>query len=519
MAIKKRPLSARQKMINLMYVVLMAMLALNISTEVLNGFSIVEESLKRTTASSSLQNKEFYGSFEEMMEKNPTKVREWFEKATMVKNMSDSLYNFAQELKIEIVRKADGKDGNLNNIENKDNLEAAGEVLLAPGTHKGRKLYDAINSYRERILTMINDPLQKKIIAANLSTQVPKSSNATLGKNWQEAMFENMPVAAAVTLLSKLQSDVRYAEGEVLHSLISNVGLKDIRVNKLSAFVIPEKTTLYPGERFNANIVMAAVDTTQQPIIYVNGQRVNSPTGQYAFTAGGVGEHQFSGYILMRNTAGEMLRRDFVQKYTVIPAPNTATVAADMMNVLYAGYSNPISVSVPGVPANAVSVSMTGGSLKSTGNGHFVAVPAAVGKDVTFHVTARDKGQVRTMPPFTFHVRKLPDPTAYIAVGTNRFRGGVLSKASLMGTGGIHAAIDDGLLDIAFRVTGFETVFFDNMGNAVPINSNGSQFSEAQLNQFRKMSRNRRFYINKVHAIGPDGISRVLPGSMEVIVR
>ena len=490
MAIKKRPLSARQKMINLMYVVLMAMLALNISTEVLNGFSIVEESLKRTTASSSLQNKEIYGSFEEMMEKNPTKVREWFEKATMVKNMSDSLYNFAQELKIEIVRKADGKDGNLNNIENKDNLEAAGEVLLAPGTHKGRKLYDAIN-----------DPLQKKIIAANLSTQVPKSSNATLGKNWQEAMFENMPVAAAVTLLSKLQSDVRYAEGEVLHSLISNVGLKDIRVNKLSAFVIPEKTTLYPGERFNANIVMAAVDTTQQPIIYVNGQRVNSPTGQYAFTAGGVGEHQFSGYILMRNTAGEMLRRDFVQKYTVIPAPNTATVAADMMNVLYAGYSNPISVSVPGVPANAVSVSMTGGSLKSTGNGHFVAVPAAVGKDVTFHVTARDKGQVRTMPPFTFHVRKLPDPTAYIAVGTNRFRGGVLSN------------------DIAFRVTGFETVFFDNMGNAVPINSNGSQFSEAQLNQFRKMSRNRRFYINKVHAIGPDGISRVLPGSMEVIVR
>ena len=473
-------------MINLMYVVLMAMLALNISTEVLNGFSIVEESLKRTTASSSLQNKEIYGSFEEMMEKNPTKVREWFEKATMVKNMSDSLYNFAQELKIEIVRKADGKDGNLDNIENKDNLEAAGEVLLAPGTHKGRKLYDAINSYRERILTMVNDPLQKKIIAANLSTKVPKSSNATLGKNWQEAMFENMPVAAAVTLLSKLQSDVRYAEGEVLHSLIANVGLKDIRVNKL---------------------------------IYVNGQRVNSPNGQYAFTAGGVGEHQFSGYILMHNTAGEILRRDFVQKYTVIPAPNTATVAADLMNVLYAGYSNPISVSVPGVPANAVSVSMSGGSLRSTGNGHFVAVPSAVGHDVTFHITARDKGQVRSMPPFTFHVRKLPDPTAYMAVGNNRFRGGVLSKAQLMGTGGIHAAIDDGLLDIAFRVTGFETVFFDNMGNAVPINSNGSDFSEAQRSQFRKLSRNRRFYINKVHAIGPDGIARVLPGTMEVIVR
>lgn len=519
MAIKKRPLSARQKMINLMYVVLMAMLALNISTEVLNGFSLVEESLKRTTASSSLQNKEIYSSFEEMMQKNPAKVREWFDKATMVKNMSDSLYNFAQELKLEIVRKADGRDGNLNNIENKDNLEAAGEVLLAPGSHKGRKLFNAINSYRERILAMVTDPLQKKIIAANLSTKVPKTANATLGKNWEEVMFENMPVAAAVTLLSKLQSDVRYAEGEVLHSLISNVGLKDIRVNKLSAFVIPEKTTLYPGERFNANIVMAAVDTTQQPVIYVNGQRVSSPTGQYTFTAGGVGEHQFSGYILMRNTAGDMLRRDFVQKYTVIPAPNTATVAADMMNVLYAGYNNPISVSVPGVPANAVSVSMTGGSLRATGNGHFVAVPSAVGRDVTFHVTARDKGQVRSMPPFTFHVRKLPDPMAYLVIGTDRYKGGGLSKSALMGIDRIHAAIDDGLLDIPFRVVSFETVFFDNMGNAVPIASNGARFSERQRETFRRLSRNRRFYIRGVKAVGPDGITRTLSYPMEVIVK
>ena len=329
MAIKKRPVSPRQKMINLMYVVLMAMLALNISTEVLNGFSIVEESLNRTTANSSAENAAIYGDFSEQMKKNPAKVKEWFEKATQVKEMSDSLYNFAQQLKEAIVREADGKDGDVKNIENKDNLEAAGIVMLAPGTGKGKKLYDAINRYRERILTMVTDEHQKKIIQSNLATVVPKNSR-TLGKNWQEYMFENMPVAAAITLLSKLQSDVRYAEGEVLHTLVSNIDMKDIRVNKLDAFVIPEKTTLYPGERFNANIVMAAVDTTQQPEIYVNGMRVNTAHGQYSFTAGGVGEHQFSGYILMHNAKGDVLRRNFLQKYSVIPAPNTATVAADM---------------------------------------------------------------------------------------------------------------------------------------------------------------------------------------------
>ena len=501
-----------------MYVVLMAMLALNISTEVLNGFSIVEESLNRTTSNSSKENETLYSDFAEQMKSNPAKVKAWFDKATEVKRMSDSLYNFAQMLKERIVKEADGKDANVHNIENKDNLEAASHVMLAPGTGQGRHLFLAINSYRERILKMVGDPQQRAIISSNLSTKIPKGAHA-MGKNWQEYMFEDMPVAAAVTLLSKLQSDVRYAEGEVLHTLVSNIDMKDIRVNKLNAFVIPEKTVLYPGERFNANIVMAAVDTTQQPEIYVNGMRVNSSTGQYSFTAGGVGDHQFGGYILMRNAKGDVLRRDFLQKYTVIPAPNTATVAADMMNVLYAGYQNPISISVPGVPANAMTATMSGGSFSSKGNGHFIAVPSAVGHDVSIHVTARDKGQTRTLPPFVFHVRKLPDPTAYIGLGTNRFRGGGLSKASLMQANGIKAAIDDGLLDIEFKVLSFETVFFDNMGNAVPMASAGSMFSERQRDAFRKLSRNKRFYISRVKAVGPDGITRNLPASMEIIVK
>ena len=221
MAIKKRPVSPRQKMINLMYVVLMAMLALNVSTEVLEGFSLVEESLNRTTDNSSKQNAAIYGDFEEQMKKNPGKVKQWFEKATQVKQMSDSLFNFAQQLKEEIVHEADGSDGNLKDIRNKEDLEAASHVMLAPGTGKGKRLFDEINKYREHILSLVTDEHQKEIIRGNLTTDLPKNAHA-MGKNWQEYMFEGMPVAAAVTLLSKIQSDVRYAEGEVLHNLVSN---------------------------------------------------------------------------------------------------------------------------------------------------------------------------------------------------------------------------------------------------------------------------------------------------------
>lgn len=328
-------------------------------------------------------------------------------------------------------------------------------------------------------------------------------------------MFEDMPVAGAVTLLSKLQSDVRYAEGEVLHTLVANIDMKDIRVNKLSAFVIPESKTVISGDQFSAQIVMAAVDTTQQPEIYVGGQRIAN--GLYRFTAGAVGEHQFGGYITMRDGAGNVIRRDFTQKYTVV-APS-ATVSADLMNVLYAGYDNPISVSIPGVPLNAVSASMSGGSFRSIGMGKYIARPSAVGRDVTISVASNANGKSRQMGKFTFHVRKLPDPAAYMQIGTDRFRGGGLAKASIMSAPGIKAAIDDGILDIQFKVVSFETVFFDNMGNAVPMASAGGNFSERQRDTFRKLSRGKRFYISRITAVGPDGITRKLNGSMEVIVR
>ena len=519
MAIKKRPVSPRQKMINLMYVVLMAMLALNVSNEVLNGFSIVEESLNRTTANSTKQNLAIYDDFEEQMKSNPQKVKEWFDKAQQVKQMSDSLYDFATELKLAIAREADGKNGDPANLEGKEDLEAANQVMLAPGRGRGGELKNAIDSYREKILKMIPDTTQQKIIASNLTTQVP---SRVLGKNWQEYMFEAMPAAAAVTLLSKLQSDVRYAEGEVLHTLVQNIDVKDIRVNALEAFVIPNSQTIVRGDKFSAHIVMAAVDTTQIPDIYIGGQKMNLVDNLYETICGRTGDFSLKGYIETINGNGDKIRRDFEQKYTVVDP--SATVSADLMNMLYAGYNNPISVSVPGVPLNKIQATMTGGTLTSTGPGKYIAKPTAVGKDAVITVTSTNTGKPQQMGQFTFRVRKLPDPSPYIpfkdAQGNgDRFKGGNMTKQQLMTADGIGAAIDDGILDIGFKVLSFETVFYDSRGNAVPLAGEGSQFSSRQKETFRKLTRGRRFYISRVVAIGPDGIQRQLNATLEVIVK
>ncbi len=504
-----------------MYVVLMAMLALNVSNEVLNGFAIVGESIGRTTENSMKDNLAIYEAFEEQMKANPQKVKEWYEKAQQVKQMSDSLFDFAAELKLAIAREADGKNGDPDHLKGQEDLEASNQVMLAPGRGRGQELKEAIESYRERILAMIPDTAKRRSIASDLTTEVPKDKRS-LGKNWQESQFEAMPAIAAVTILSKLQGDVRNAEKEVLHTLVQNIDVKDIRVNLLEAFVIPNTQTVVRGDKFTAKIVMAAVDTTQVPDIYIGNQKMNLTDGVYETVCNRTGDFTLQGYIETVNGNGDHLRRDFSQKYTVVDP--SATVSADLMNMLYAGYNNPISVSVPGVPSNKIQATMTNGTLTASGPGRYIARPAKIGQDAVITVTSTNTGRAQQMGQFTFRVRRLPDPTPFLAMKDEkgnpmRYKGGALAKQSLMSIDGIGAAIDDGILDIGFRVLSFETVFYDNMGNAVPMIGEGSKFSARQKDTFRKLARNRRFYISRVKAIGPDGIERTLPTSMEIIVK
>ncbi len=514
------PESPRQKMINLMYIILLAMLALNVSSDVLKGFALVEEGLLRSTQNSQEQNQTIYKSLEEYLKSNPEKVREWFQKAQAVRKQSDSLYNYVEDLKLRIVQEADGKKANIHDVQNKEDLEAASYVMLAPGTGQGNLLMKSVNQYRDMILTLITDSAQRKIIANNLSTSVPKKAT-TLGKSWPEYLFESTPVAAAVTLLTKLQNDIRYAEGEVLHTLVSNIDVNDYRVNQLEAVVIPNSQTVVLGGKFSARIVMAAIDTTKRPTIYIGGRSYpNTRNGLlYEVTCNRTGEFELNGYMDLENGSGEMYRRNFTQKYRVIdPA---ATVSATLMNVLYAGYNNPMSVSVPGIPSEKVDLSVDNGSLTRTGSGNYVCRPAKLG-EASFTVSADLEGRKQVMATYKFRVRQLPDPQAFIEYVedgvTKRFRGGRISKAVLLDSDGIVAAIDDGLLNVGFRVLGFETTFYDNMGNAVPEISLGSQFSPRQKSIFRSLSRGKRFYISQVRAIGPDGIERKLPTALEVIV-
>lgn len=506
-------------MINLMYIVLTAMLALNVSSDVLDGFVQVEDGLSRTNASVGRRNDAVYAQLEAFTGQNPEKGAPWLSKASDIRAHASRLYAMVDSLKLAIVREADGPEGDVTQINRRDDLEAAAVVMLAPGADGGRKLHEAIDSYRTHVSALVGDSVKRQSIEEALSTAPFRRPGTVTPQLWEEAKFESQPVVAAVTLLTKLQNDIRYAEGEALANLLSAVDAGDVRVNEINAFVLPHSRMVMRGSKYSANIVLAAVDTTARPAVYVGGKQLTNDRGLYEFVTSKTGTFDYSGYLEVAHGDGSTTRHPFTSSYTVMEP--SATVSATMMNVLYAGIDNPISISVPGVPVNSTGATMTNGTLVRKGDG-WVARPAKIGENATITVTADIDGRRQNVSSTTFRVRRLPDPVAFISYkgqsgAAERFKGGRLSKALLTSAPGIAAAIDDDMLNIDFQVLGFSTVFFDQMGNAIPEVSQGPQFSQRQKDQFRRLSRGKRFYISGIKAKGPDGIVREL-SPVEIIV-
>ncbi|MBF6597179.1 MAG: gliding motility protein GldM [Fermentimonas sp.] len=500
------PNSPRQKMINLMYLVFIAMLALNVSAEVLDGFGLVDNSLRNSSNTLTDRNNLIMEELEVYSLQNPEKAGDWFQKGLEVRNMTDSLTAYIQELKYKMVREADGKKADVNNIKRKDDLDAASIVMLSPIKGKGSELRNAIDNYRNNITKHVLNPARRSIIERSLSTQ------SETNKSWEALHFENMPLAAAVAILTKIENDIIAAEGDALENILNSIDIGDFRVNQLNAYVISESDIVFQGGQYNARVILSAEDTTKHPIMHINGATPTlSENNTFSLSANSTGTFPVDGYLEISGNDGIITKRNFNSTYTVIEP--MATIAPSLMNVLYAGIDNEISISVPGIAPQGISATIKNGTITRKDN-LWVARPNAVGQDVTISISAQTaNGKTRQVTSREFRVRALPDPTPFISFQDANgnlvmFKGGVVTKSTLMNADGIGAAIDDGILNIPFRVLNFRTIFFDSMGNAIPEVSNGNQFSSRQKDQIRQLSRGKYFYISGVKAAGPDGTER-----------
>jgi len=506
-----------------MYLVFIAMLALNVSTEVLDGFALVEDSLDRTMKSTSTRNEMIFNDMEKYYEMNPTKAEKWYKYAKEVKDRSDSLFNYAQDLKLKIAQKTDGKAGDPSNLKRPDNLDAAYDVMFQRGKNDGTKLREAIDNYRSFVSSLIMDTAKRNIVESNLSTELSRLAKENK-QTWEESMFYKMPAIASVTLLTKLQNDIRYAQGEVLSDLLRNVDVQDFRVNQIKAQVIPQSQIVMKGTSYTADLVLSAVDSTKQPTIFVNGKFLSPDlNGRFVVGTGSTGTFPVKGYIEVNSGNGNVIHREFSESYSVVEP--SATVASLLMNVLYPGIDNEMEIAVPGVPSNNVTATMTNGTLTRKNNEIWVARPAKAGTEAVVSIQAKmTDGRVTEMKK-TFKVRPLPMPTAFLMVADakgnpEKFEGGgrALAKATLLNTPKINVAIDDGLLNIPFTVLSFQVVITDNMGMDAKEVSQSAAFTDGQKTMIRGLARGKRVLIRGIVARGPDGSEKALNAPLEIII-
>lgn len=500
---KNCPETPRQRMIGMMYLVLTAMLALNVSSEILNGFGLVDSSLRNTIASSDVRSQDMYKDFQVMYEKNPAKVKEWLDKASGVQKKSNELNDFIKDFKYEILKISDGKkaDKDAINIINKENIDAAGEYALTRGN--GKKLREKIDDYRELLI---------KLSEGNDAKQAMYRTMFETGdRKWETKLFESMPVSAAITILTKYQSDIRSAEAETVQFLKSRTDFGDFRVNKVEAFVVPNSRYIIQGGRYSADIFPAAIDTTRQYEYYVNGTRIQSGNGnnfgKYEFTASQTGTFKYSGYIRMPGNDGNWDTYPFSQEYTV--GKPSATISNEDLNVVYRGIDNRFSVSVPGIPAGNVKVDVDGGSATKSADGNWI-IRANQDGEITVIASALVEGREQVMGSSVFRVKYLPDPKAFLqftdAGGVPRqLQEGRISRRQAQSSKLIASYGEEELVKANFTITSF------TMQTIVGVVSNNSnQLNARQMELLNQMEGGEFILFKNIQAVGPDGKTRSL---------
>ncbi len=503
---KNCPETPRQKMIGMMYLVLTAMLALNVSTDILNGFKLVDDSLHSTIEAAETRNATMYDDFEYMYEQNPVKMEVPYANALLLKAKSDSLYDYIQDFKYQIARLADGKkaDKEARKIEGNSNLDVTGQYALVntdPVTKltNGKTLRLNIEAYKNFLKGLVeHDSIMQASIDRVFDTPEGKNHDGD-PISWESSVFEGMPVGASITILTKLQNDLRSTEGEMVQLLKGQSDASDFRVNSLEALVIPVSSYVMRGGKYQAKIVLSAVDSTKKPVYYVGSTQLNDD-GIYEVGCGSTGSFKYSGELRLPKHDGTEIRLPFESSYSV--GEPSVTISNTDLNIMYRDYQNKFAISVPGISNDKIRVSVNGATATQQRGGTWIIKPNASGKQVTISVQAELDGRWQAMGEQVYRVKELPKPGAYFKSGSTEYQEGKVARNALLNPNATIIASygPEGLLDLPFTITSFQLQ--TSMGYT---QSKSNKFTKAQIDQLSKLKQGAVINIVDIRAKGPEG--------------
>jgi len=511
------PKEPRQKMINIMYLVLTALLALNVSAEILNAFKVVDNSLIESNTVLDNSTSGIYSNFEELLKdpKTADKAAIWKPKADQVRKLAGETFtileNYKQALKVE--SDLDETTGAFK----EDNIDAATRYFDTKGN--GKDLYAKLEEFKTRLLG-IDPEMAKQIgqkIPLNLEVIKSASGNKSTGdkiKDWVNSYFHMTPTIAAITILSKFQNDVKNSENLAATFCANQVGAVKLIMDKFEPLVGTSSNYLMPGEEMTIVAGLGAFNSNVKPVVTIDGRSIPVSANGVAeskFNVGGTGSRSMNVSVsFMDPNTGVNKTISKKIEYTV-GTPSGVAVSADKMNVLYIGVDNPVTITA-GAGSEKVSAQFSGGTItKQSGSKYIIKPNAGMSGEhsVTVLVEGKASGKV------SFRVKQLPNPSAYVG----NLKPGAVPSASFKAMGGVIAKLEDAEFDAPFEVVSYKLGAAGGGADFIQMDNKGSRWTGDAASLVGRLKPGSLVAITDIIVRDPGGKTRTLTGSLTYILK
>jgi gliding motility-associated protein GldM len=486
MALPKEP---RQKMINIMYLVLTALLAINISAEILNAFKTINDSLEKTNGTVKASTQQIFESLTEKMAEDETREKAmiWQPKAKEVTDQTTLVYAFIDGLKKDLLAQSKGDD----------DQNTTTRILVKEG--KGQQLLKMLTDYKMNVLkdSAIRAEFEKSL---PISLEMPKSMNSNK-KTWEEGYFYMAPTVGALSILSKFQNDLRNAENKLVTFCHEQVGKVELRFDAFEAIVGQSSRYLMPGQELEITAGLGAFSRSKLPTVTINGSNValnEKGMAIYKTTATGTGSRTINVTVAFTDQDGKPQTRTIPVEYTVGSA--NASIALDKMNVLYIGVDNPITIAASGGGDDKIRAEIVGGGgqLIRQGAGKFIGRVSQITDNCMINVYVDNK----LVGASEFRVQALPEAQAYVG---GRQSGEQVTAGEFRSQAGVGAGIKNFPFDLKYNVVSF-TFTCDTDDDIVTIPVQGPAFQGPVRTAItQQVKAGRMVTIEEIKVKGPDG--------------
>ena len=528
-------------MINLIYLVLTAILALNVSGEVLDAFKTVNDGIGNSNTSLKTKNSDIYTDFTHQFANDSARADKAYKKALLARQLSDKLYVLLEQYKKQMITEAGGIDPATGKIKRDDDINVSTEIFVENDGKKGKELKQEIELTRKELLDLLDGADRKdaeQSFALKMDTVEP-------GKTWEYAKFNSVPVVAAVTLLTKYQNDLLSAEGHVVEKLYSSVYAKLDKVDRFAAKVNSPGNYVLQGEAYKADVMVAAYNSTQNPEAFLGqftGDIKRGPDGQFQMiesrsdalpllnpvkvnvdggiaklnmAGSAIGNRKYTGVMRVKNTDGVYKFFPFEGEYQV--AQKTAVVSPKMMNVLYIGLDNPLDISVPGVAQSDINASFNGNGTIIKGTDGTYAANVTVPGPTKVVVKAKINGRELVMGEQTFRVKRVPDPVTTV---DGVYEGGKIRKGKISSGRGCVALVKNFEYVTKFTVLSFDFIYRSKKdGNNIPVSNIGPGFND-HIKEIltKRVQAGDAIFLDEIIVKGPGGDKRKInPIAFDVV--